>query len=428
MSEVLARRFLKALWAEYARSKPNAVGIFFDSAKLGPDIEGKLDPFESKVRKSSNPPKVVAKLAAKWNISMADVVAAEPGPHESVSTCTAQPAKTESVPACTAQPVKTEYQPKKRLNRRRAVLIGVNYYGTQAELRGCVNDVHNMQKLLTETFRWDPSNIRCLTDDSGQHSNSFPSRRNIEEALRWLTDGVQPGDSLLVHFSGHGAQEEDPNGYEEDGMHETFCPVDFQSAGMMTDDLINDLIVKPLPEGARLTAVMDCCHSGTGMDLPYQHTGRTWKEETNPYHTVGDVQLFSGCEDDDTSADCSGHGKAGGAMTTALCDVLRSDSSPSYPELMQRLSRVVKERGFSQRPQLTSSQAFDFDRVFHLDDAVPNSNSQLGRIFRKKFPPQRRKIGGGLGQMLEMGAAVVGGMVVADLAMGAFGGFADLLF
>merc|ERR1719230_394292 len=119
--------------------------------------------------------------------------------------------------------------------RQRALLVGVNYFGTRAELKGCINDVHNIRRLLTETFGWHDRDIRTLTDDG--RGGGMPTRRNIEDGMRWLAQDAAPGDVLFFHFSGHGAQEEDPNGYEEDGMNETILPVDFERAGMMTDDL-----------------------------------------------------------------------------------------------------------------------------------------------------------------------------------------------
>lgn len=33
------------------------------------------------------------------------------------------------------------------------VQIGINYFGTSSELRGCINDAHNVQKFLIGTFR-----------------------------------------------------------------------------------------------------------------------------------------------------------------------------------------------------------------------------------------------------------------------------------
>lgn len=298
--------------------------------------------------------------------------------------------------------------------RRRAVLVGINYFGTKAELRGCINDVWNMKRLLTDSFGWDGDCMRTLVDDN---PGAMPTKANINSALRWLVQGAQPGDVLFFHFSGHGAQQEDPHGYEEDGMNETICPVDFQQVGMVTDDEIGEIIIKHLPEGVRLTAIMDCCHSGTGLDLPFSWTGRAWQEETNPYHSRADVQLFSGCEDGDCSADAlSSYGAAGGAMTTAFCDVLRSrPPAVSYPEFMARLGELMRTRGFSQRPQLTSSQQFDVSRPFDLDGAVPNSNATLGRIFRRRFPPRPREVTGPLADMLDIGFAMAGGMAAASV-------------
>jgi hypothetical protein len=308
----------------------------------------------------------------------------------------------------------------KASGRQKALLIGVNYFGTRAQLRGCINDVKNLHALLTRQYGWDQRSIRTLTDDN---QDRMPTRANITKNLRWLAQDARPGDVLFLSFSGHGAQQEDPHGYEEDGMNETILPVDFERAGMMSDDEIAELVTRQLPEGVKLTCVMDCCHSGTGLDLPYTWKGTGWREETNPYHCLADVQMFSGCEDDDTSSDASTcYGAAGGAMTTAFCNALRSNPAPTYPELMSMLHQNLRREGFRQRPQLTSSQPFDFDRPFILSDIIPNMNPQIGRIFRRKFPPRPRKMEGPLASMLGIGAAVVGGMILGDVMEDVLGG------
>lgn len=265
--------------------------------------------------------------------------------------------------------------------RRKALLIGVNYFGTRAELRGCINDVHNLYRLLTETYGWPGHCIKTLTDD-GRGNGGMPTRQNIGQHMSWLSDGAQPGDVLFFSFSGHGAQKEDPHGYEEDGMNETILPVDFERAGMMTDDEISDIIVKRLPEGVRLTGVMDCCHSGTGLDLPFTWDMRRgmWREEVNPFHSMGDVLMFSGCEDDDTSSDAAGmYAAPGGAMTTAFCDVLRRNPRPIYPQLLQLLHQHLNRGGFSQRPVLSSTQQFSLDRPFAFDDIHQERSSYFER-------------------------------------------------
>ena len=47
-------------------------------------------------------------------------------------------------------------------------------------------------------------------------------------------------------FRGTAHFAEDPNSAEEDGMDETICPCDFQSAGMLVDDEMFDALVAPL--------------------------------------------------------------------------------------------------------------------------------------------------------------------------------------
>lgn len=76
--------------------------------------------------------------------------------------------------------------------------------------------------------------------------------------------------------SGHGGQAKDLDGDEDDGYgelvtpsvvcdnslislftDETIYPVDFKTAGQMIDDEMHHLLVRPLPQGCRLTAIFD---------------------------------------------------------------------------------------------------------------------------------------------------------------------------
>lgn len=52
-------------------------------------------------------------------------------------------------------------------------------------------------------------------------------------------------------------------------MNETICPCDFQRAGQIVDDDLNARLVRRVPQGCILHALLDACHSGTGMDLPF---------------------------------------------------------------------------------------------------------------------------------------------------------------
>jgi hypothetical protein len=117
-------------------------------------------------------------------------------------------------------------------------------------------------------FAWDDMVI--LTDDQ-QNPAAHPTRANILRAMQWLVADARPNDNLFFHYSGHGGQTEDLDGDEEDGYDETIYPVDFKQAGQIIDDEMHWIMVRPLPAGCRLTAIMDCCHSGSALDLPYEY-------------------------------------------------------------------------------------------------------------------------------------------------------------
>jgi len=149
---------------------------------------------------------------------------------------------------------------------KRGVLIGINYVGQNGELSGCHNDVHNIGKYLTRCMGFRQEDMRILMDD-GQHQD--PTYSNIMRAFQWIVNESQPGDTVWIHYSGHGGRLEDQDGDEDDGYDETLIPVDFQSAGQIRDDDLLKHLVKPMQQGVLVTCLMDCCHSGTVLDLPY---------------------------------------------------------------------------------------------------------------------------------------------------------------
>lgn len=179
----------------------------------------------------------------------------------------------------------------------------------------------------------------------------------------------KPGDSLLLHFSGHGSQRRDTDGDEEDGMDETICPMDYQRAGVIVDDDLFKLLVAPLPTGCRLTAIFDCCHSGSALDLPYMYNadGRLidkpkpgQRAKTSP----ADVIMFSGCRDDQTSADALMADKHAGAMSFALIETLTAQHKQSFLDLLHGCQKVMRERRFTQVPQLSSCREMDMRYPF----------------------------------------------------------------
>ena len=73
-----------------------------------------------------------------------------------------------------------------------------------------------------------------------------------------------------MYCSGHGCSVKDDNGDEADGMDEALCPLDYKKSGIIRDDKVFEELVVPLRKGVVCTCVMDCCHSGSILDLPFE--------------------------------------------------------------------------------------------------------------------------------------------------------------
>lgn len=293
--------------------------------------------------------------------------------------------------------------------KRKALLIGINYFGQKGQLRGCINDVKNMSTYLNQNFGYAREDMVILTDDQ-QNPMSQPTKVNILRAMHWLVKDSQPNDSLFFHYSGHGGQTPDLDGDEDDGYDEVIYPVDFRVAGHIVDDEMHRIMVQSLRPGVRLTAIFDSCHSGSALDLPYIYSTsgilkepnlakeagqgllgvvsayargdmggmmstamgflkkatkgdeayeRTLKTKTSP----ADVIMWSGSKDDQTSQDAQIAGQATGAMSWAFIAALKKNPQQSYVQLLNSIREELSTK-YTQKPQLSCSHPLDTNLLY----------------------------------------------------------------
>ncbi|KAL4438686.1 hypothetical protein ABPG77_006290 [Micractinium sp. CCAP 211/92] len=239
--------------------------------------------------------------------------------------------------------------------RKKAFIVGINYFGTSAQLRGCINDAKCMEYLLKSKFGFKQENILMMTDDCPDPLRR-PTRANMYQGFRWLLMDMKPGDSLVFHYSGHGSQQRDYSGEETDGMNETLCPMDFKQAGEIVDDELNRMLINPLPTGVKLHAIIDACHSGSVMDLPFQaHVRGGYAQWESSYHytrshkgTAGGFAVqFGAAKDSQTAADTqalAGNTSTGAATFCFIQAIERRGTKLSYGELLIAMHNTLQER------------------------------------------------------------------------------------
>jgi len=182
--------------------------------------------------------------------------------------------------------------------------------------------------------------------------------------------------------------------------------------------------VTPLAPGVRLTIIFDCCHSGTAIELPFVYRsdadgrvglvdnikqgmrlvvsarsliqggfsmekiddakkllagaqslfhGLAHRHEPKPeglgeekfvenWNTEGrDVWMFSGCRDDQTSADTSIANEPTGEMSWAFIRSMREYPGQSYVQAL-RNTRALLSPKYAQIPQLSVGAQFDLNQ------------------------------------------------------------------
>ena len=226
------------------------------------------------------------------------------------------------------------------------------------------------------------------TDPRGPY---FPTGKNMLTAMHWLVS--EPNTCNFLHYSGHGSQVKDPDGDRDSGFDDTIVPVDFEKMGQLDSDKLHRTIVSALPANSTLFVIFDCCHSGSAIELPFvyrsdadgnvsmmdnvkmgmgllseasslisggftmdklvhakglfagantffkqlQHSGEEQEEGVGEEQFVEDwksehkfVTMYSGCRDDQTSADANIGGQGVGAMSWAFLETMKRNPNPTY--------------------------------------------------------------------------------------------------
>ncbi|KAJ0611954.1 putative Caspase-like domain superfamily [Helianthus annuus] len=172
---------------------------------------------------------------------------------------------------------------------KKAVLIGCNYTGTKAELKGCVNDVKRMHRSLIDRYGFAEGDIKVLID--ADESYTQPTGRNIRQALSDLISSADSGDILFVHYSGHGTRLPAETGEDDDtGYDECIVPCDMN---LITDDDFRELVDK-VPQGCTITIVSDSCHSGGLIDQAKEQIGESFNDDSENKQDNPDQPGFVG--------------------------------------------------------------------------------------------------------------------------------------
>lgn len=194
----------------------------------------------------------------------------------------------------------------------------------------CSRDVWNIAQKLIKDVPIQPENIYTFFHNNNNNDRyakkiydmkitkiSESNLGNIKKCFDEIIDVSHKEKTvILFHYSGHGYQVPDIEGDEIDGFDEAFL------GSTMKDDFIWDNFVSKLPNTSFVFAILDACHSGSGMDMPYIWQNQKWnlaKKKNIEADCSG--YSISACNDAQCSSQDVGETTGfSGSLIAAVCD------------------------------------------------------------------------------------------------------------
>ncbi len=275
-----------------------------------------------------------------------------------------------------------------------ALLIGIDAYGGGVPpLRGCVNDIDAVQRLLVDRLgvRRDRVTRLVCPHEGAAHETDVASspatRDHIVRALTRLGDeDVTAHDRVFVYYSGHGASVA-VAGEGFTATRESLVPVDAVVSdagpvGLLFDVEFNRLLARIAERTSQVTVILDCCHSGGATRDAFEHPGdvaRHLAVETTvtaaaldpqgalatrslfshpgmgaePSGKVSDCLIVAACLADEKALECTDEdGRKHGLLTQTLVKLLRALDPVALREMSWgQIWRQVVAGVESKRPQ-----------------------------------------------------------------------------
>ncbi len=287
--------------------------------------------------------------------------------------------------------------------------IGLNqvdqqHYGGLSDLKSAIFDAQTMQA-FAERFGYERS--------EPLHNEQATASAVIDKLAAWAKE-LLPGDILLLSYSGHGGQIDDPQYYTPDdkGADETWCLYDRQ---LLDDELFEAFL--QFKEGVRILVVSDSCHSGTmtkaidvdvieeaisatlaslekqgvlrnksmkGIDPYAKNYATVYKPVLERLkQTAGKknrrvaaaVKLFAACQDNQVAYD----GDKNGRFTAMLKALMDRDLVNEHTN-SEKLLHLLKNQFQYPTPNLLDYGAIidSFDRYFPFIVDLPAANETIG--------------------------------------------------
>lgn len=199
---------------------------------------------------------------------------------------------------------------------RQLLSFAINNYpgGSGNDLNGCLNDQSDLIDKLDElgyAFA-----VQAFQDEQ-------VTRSTFRNTIKNYIVGMKADDLLLIQYSGHGTQVRDSSHDEADGYDEALYLYD----GAFTDDDFNE-VLQLIPDGAKVIIALDSCFSGGATRLytdfyskaKYVPTQKIKSLKRRKKYLKRDVMkwvVFSGCSENQTSADAYINSRYNGAFTWA---------------------------------------------------------------------------------------------------------------